>query len=76
MKIELYLITSFNYRRDRGEKMPHGFANVHTEVTVRYKFVSKTIPLKGDTVHVGRSKDFSPAGIAVVGKCPDDPLLG
>ncbi len=56
--------------------MSHGFANVHTEVPVRYKFVSKTIPLKDDTVHVGRSKDFSSAGIAVVGKCPDDPLLG
>ena len=56
--------------------MPGSFGKVKVEVPVRYKFISKVVEVTDETVHAGRSNNFSSKGIVLQGKLPSDELLG
>lgn len=45
------------------------FVRIHTDIPIRYKFLSKTIDL-GEEVHEGATTNLSASGLLLVGRVP------
>ena len=46
------------------------FVRVHTDIPVRYKFLSRSIPLESEGIFEGTTSNLSGSGILLVGKIP------
>ena len=57
---------SFHYETERRE-----FVKIHTDIPVRYKFLSKTIEIDTEKVFEGGTSNVSAHGMLLVGKVPN-----
>ena len=56
---------SFHYESERKE-----FVRIGTDVPVRYKFLSKTVPIDTDGIYEGTTCNISGSGLLLSGKIP------
>ena len=56
---------SFEYESEKRD-----FVRLQTDVPVRYKFLSKAIPLEAEGVYEGTTANLSGSGLLLVGKIP------
>lgn len=56
---------SLKRQSSRGE-----FVRIHTDIPIRYKFLSKSLPLESEGVFEGTTKNLSGSGLLLVGKIP------
>ncbi len=56
---------SFEYETERRD-----FVRIHTDIPVRYKFLSRSIPLDSEGVFEGTTSNLSGSGLLLVGKIP------
>jgi c-di-GMP-binding flagellar brake protein YcgR len=56
---------SFQYETERRE-----FVKVSSDIPVRYKFLSRTVPIDSEGVHEGTTSHLSAHGLLLVGKVP------
>lgn len=56
---------SFEYETEKRE-----FVRIHTDIPVRYKFLSKAIPLESEGIFEGTTSNLSGSGLLLVGKIP------
>ncbi|MGQ9592607.1 MAG: PilZ domain-containing protein [Planctomycetota bacterium] len=56
---------SFEYESEKRE-----FVRIHTDIPVRYKFLSRSIPLESEGVFEGTTSNLSGSGLLLVGKIP------
>lgn len=56
---------SFEYESERRD-----FVRIHTDIPVRYKFLSRSIPLDSEGVFEGTTSNLSGSGLLLVGKIP------
>ena len=46
------------------------FVRVHTDIPVRYKFLSRSIPIEAEGIYEGTTANLSGSGLLLVGKIP------
>lgn len=56
---------SFEYETEKRE-----FVRIHTDIPVRYKFLSRSIPLETEGIFEGSTANLSGSGLLLVGKIP------
>lgn len=56
---------SFHYETSKKD-----FVRIHTEIPVRYKFLSHKVPIDGEGVYEGTTSHISGTGLLLVGKVP------
>ncbi len=56
---------SFEYETEKRE-----FVRIHTDIPVRYKFLSRSIPLESEGIYEGTTANLSGSGLLLVGKIP------
>jgi c-di-GMP-binding flagellar brake protein YcgR len=56
---------SFEYETEKRE-----FVRIHTDIPVRYKFLSKAIPIESEGIFEGTTSNLSGSGLLLVGKVP------
>jgi len=56
---------SFEYESEKRE-----FVRVQTDIPVRYKFLSRAIPIESEGVYEGTTSNLSGSGLLMVGKLP------
>ena len=56
---------SFHHQTERRE-----FVRISSDVPVRYKFLSKTVPVDGEGIYEGTTNHVSGHGMLLVGKIP------
>jgi hypothetical protein len=56
---------SVDYETEKRE-----FVRVHTDIPVRYKFLSRSIPIESEGVFEGTTSSLSGSGLLLVGKIP------
>jgi len=56
---------SFEYETEKRE-----FVRIHTDIPVRYKFLSRSIPLDSEGIYEGTTANVSGSGLLLVGKLP------
>jgi c-di-GMP-binding flagellar brake protein YcgR len=56
---------SFEYESEKRE-----FVRVHTDIPVRYKFLSRSIPIEAEGVFEGTTANLSGSGLLLTGKLP------
>ena len=56
---------SFEYESEKRE-----FVRVHTDIPVRYKFLSHAVPIDSEGVFEGSTANLSGSGLLLVGKIP------
>ena len=56
---------SFEYESEKRE-----FVRIHTDIPVRYKFLSKVVPIESEGVFEGSTANLSGAGLLLVGRIP------
>ena len=56
---------SFEYESEKRE-----FVRVQTDIPVRYKFLSRAIPIESEGVYEGTTSNLSGNGLLMVGKLP------
>jgi PilZ domain len=56
---------SFEYHSSRRD-----FVHVNTDIPIRYKFLSKSVPVDGEGIFEGTSANLSGSGLLLVGKLP------
>lgn len=56
---------SFDYETEKRE-----FVRVHTDIPVRYKFLSRSIPVDSEGIFEGTTANLSGSGLLLVGKIP------
>ena len=56
---------SFDYETEMRE-----FVRVHTDIPVRYKFLSRSVPVDSEGIFEGTTANLSGSGLLLVGKLP------
>lgn len=56
---------SFEYETEKRE-----FVRIHTDIPVRYKFLSRAIPVEADTIYEGTTANLSGSGLLLMGRLP------
>jgi c-di-GMP-binding flagellar brake protein YcgR len=56
---------SFEYETEKRE-----FVRVHTDIPVRYKFLSRSIPIESEGIFEGTTANLSGSGLLLVGRIP------
>ncbi len=56
---------SFEYESEKRE-----FVRINTDIPIRYKFLSKSVPLDGQGIFEGSTANVSGSGLLLVGKVP------
>jgi c-di-GMP-binding flagellar brake protein YcgR len=56
---------SFEYETEK-----RGFVRIHTDIPVRYKFLSRSVPLESEGVFEGTTTNLSGSGLLLVGRIP------
>lgn len=56
---------STNYATEKRD-----FVRIHTDIPVRYKFLSKSIPVESEGIYEGTTSNVSGTGILLYGKIP------
>jgi len=56
---------SFEYETEKRE-----FVRIHTDIPVRYKFLSRSIPLESEGIFEGTTANLSGSGLLLVGRIP------
>jgi c-di-GMP-binding flagellar brake protein YcgR len=56
---------SFEYESEKRD-----FVRIHTDIPVRYKFLSRSIPIESEGVFEGTTSNLSGSGLLLVGKIP------
>ncbi len=56
---------SFDYLTEKRE-----FVKIHTDVPIRYKFLSKAVPIEDNQVYEGSTSSLSGSGLLLIGKVP------
>jgi c-di-GMP-binding flagellar brake protein YcgR len=56
---------SFQYESEKRE-----FVRIGTDVPVRYKFLSRTVPIDSEGVYEGTTSNISGSGLLLIGKLP------
>lgn len=56
---------SFEYESEKRD-----FVRIHTDIPVRYKFLSRSIPLEAEGIYEGTTSNLSGSGLLLVGRIP------
>jgi c-di-GMP-binding flagellar brake protein YcgR len=56
---------SFEYDSEKRE-----FVRIHTDIPVRYKFLSRSIPIESEGIFEGTTSNLSGSGLLLLGKIP------
>jgi c-di-GMP-binding flagellar brake protein YcgR len=56
---------SFEYESEKRE-----FVRINTDIPIRYKFLSKSLPLDSEGIFEGTTSNLSGSGLLLVGKIP------
>ena len=56
---------SLEYETEKRE-----FVRIHTDIPVRYKFLSRAIPLDSEGIYEGTTSNLSGSGLLLLGKIP------
>jgi len=56
---------SIDYATEKRE-----FVRIHTDIPVRYKFLSRSVPLEAEGIFEGTTSNLSGSGLLLMGKIP------